>query len=46
MGFKDCSLAMAVQDTSDAGIAAMTVKLTSPIFHINQDAGTWRGEAK
>ena len=29
---------LAVQDASDAGIAAMTVKLTSPIFHINEGA--------
>ena len=33
--FKDCGLAMSFRTCSGAGIAAMTVTLTSPIFHIN-----------
>jgi hypothetical protein len=39
MRFKDCGLAMSFRSCSGAGIAAMTVKLTSPIFHINEVAG-------
>jgi hypothetical protein len=45
IGFKDCGLAMVFPDVPRRRHAAMRVKITSPIFHINEGADAGAGNS-